>query len=424
MPSFTPIPPPPTDLQQLDSWLGGFTNWEKQTPLWADRRALGPSRCRNLLQRADLLPVTGPSIQVAGTKGKGSTVLWLEALLRQRGYPTAATLSPHLYCIEERIRIDGTELVAPSLLEGLANLHPHLCDPEQPEDSMPTFFDLWIALFIERATNAGDRWLLLEVGMGGPLDSTSAIAHDVGVLTTVDLDHRPILGDTIQEIAQEKASIARSGKPFIIADGEHAGIALEVATARGAIPCCVEDDDRIPAHVLFPQRLNGACALAALESVANMAPWNVEEVQLAVEDLHLPARLETIAGPAPLLLDGAHTPLSLAAFVDRFETYRDGHSGSILIGMLADKEIKLSLAPIASLDPPPRIITVTPPSPRALPAHTLSEIFDQFGLNTKTADHIDHGLDWLLKRAATGEPAAATGSMHLAGMIRSQWLSH
>ena len=421
MSSFTPIPPPPVDLQELDSWLGSFTNWEKQVPLSSDRRNLGPTRCRGLLERSDLLCPMGPSIQVAGTKGKGSTILWMETLLRQRGLPTAAMLSPHLSSIRERIRIDGSELTERSLIEGLGNLHPHLCDPADAENSIPTFFDLWTALFFERAKNAGDRYLLVEVGMGGPLDSTSAIHHDVGILTTVDLDHRPILGETIPEITREKAAISRRGKPFIIADGDHADIAMEVATSRHAKPILIADDDRIPSDVLPPQRRNGACALAALESLPQIDRWSPIEVKQAISDLHLPARLEIINGPPALLLDGAHTPLSLKAFVDRFETYRGCSCGTVLIGMLADKQVKLSLAAFTRLDPPPRIITVTPPSSRALPAGELSVIFHQMGLEAQPTDSISVGLEWLKKRAATSEAVAATGSMYLAGVIRQHW---
>lgn len=423
MSSFTPIPPPPSDFQDLDTWLGGFTNWEKQTPLSADRRALGPSRCRKLLQRAGLGEISGPAIQVAGTKGKGSTILWMEALLQQRGWPTAATLSPHLASIRERIRIDGIELSTASLIEGLENLHPHLCDPSDPENSVPTFFDLWTALFVERARAAGDRWLLVEVGMGGPLDSTSAISHDVGVLTTVDLDHRPFLGETIEEITREKASISTPGKPFIIADGSHASIAMEVATARGAKPIRVTDDERIPANILAPQRHNGACALAALESIPGIDRWNSEEVEQALTRLQLPARLEMIGEPQPLLLDGAHTPLSVEAFVDRFDAYRGSRCGTILIGMLADKEIELSLVPLTRLDPPAEIITISPPSPRGLSGAKLSTILDKLGLKSEPVHDIEMILVELKKRAATGEPIAATGSMHLAGMIRQHWLA-
>ncbi len=423
MDSFTSIPAPPADLQELASWLSSFTNWEKQAPLGADRRALGPSRCRGLLQRAGLLTAVGPTVQVAGTKGKGSTVLWMEALLRHRDCPTAATLSPHLVSIEERIRIDGQELAWPSLFEGLTNLHPYLIDPDQPQDSIPTFFDLWIALFIERAVSAGDRWLLLEVGMGGPLDSTSSVCHDVGILTTVDLDHRPILGDTIQEIAREKALIASRGKPFIIADGAHASDAADVAASRGAIAHIVKDDARIPAHYLYPQRLNGACALAALEKIEDVRPWTADEVRHAAQQLRLPARLEKLAGTVPLLLDGAHTPLSLAAFVERFECHRNGKPGSILLGMLSDKEIEQSLGALATLDPMPQIVTVTPDSPRALPAEQLSRILERLGVESMAMAEIPKAVDWLKEKAATGQPVAATGSMYLAGAVRTHWLS-
>ena len=425
MSNSTPIPPAPDLWEELEPWLATFTNWERQTPLASDRRSLGPSRCRSLLLRAGIAAPRGPVIQVAGTKGKGSTVLWMESLLGIKKLPSAATLSPHLETILERIRVDGKQLTEKQTLEGLKRLQPFLSPPE--EEAAPTFFDLWTALFVERAGERGDRWLLLEVVLGGPLDSTSAIPHDVAILTTVDLDHRAILGETIEEIATEKAGIATSGKPFIIATGPADAVSAAIARERGAAVQIVEEDHRIPASVCAPQRLNLACALAALEteepgrSDSPPLQWSCAEVAAVVDRIQLPGRLELIESPLPLLLDGAHTPASIDHFVTTFVEYRADHRGCLLLGMMADKDAHEIIDPIAAICPPPRIATVTTPSPRAASAGDLAALLHRRGLSPEVFDDPLHGFDWLKKQAADGKPTAATGSMHLAGWIRRLW---
>ncbi len=421
LPKSGQIPLPPQSLRDLDSWLGCFTNWERQAPLASDRRSLGPARCRALLDRAGVPAPSGPVIQVAGTKGKGSTVLWMESLLRVRAQPCAVTVSPHLESITERIRIDGSELSEAAIIEGLRWLHPHLIDEKSPDAHAPTFFDLWIALFIERAHRAGKRWLLLEVGLGGPLDSTCAIGHDVGVLTTVDLDHQAILGESTQEITREKSRIASAGKPFIIADGTDADLAVETAESQGAFPEVICDDVRLPTTVVAPQRLNAAVGLAALESVPGIKPWSVDEIHAAIDLIELPGRLELLSSPHPLLLDGAHTPLSLEAFAGCFQSYCGSESGALLLGMLQDKDATSSLASLTKLVPPPSIVSITVPSARALPASQLAEVLAGLGLDCLALDEPEQGLAWLMEKAATGVPAAATGSMLLAGWIRRHW---
>ncbi len=425
MSNSTPIPPAPDLWQELEPWLATFTNWERQTPLASDRRSLGPARCRALLHRAGISQPRGAVIQVAGTKGKGSTVLWLEALLGIKELPSAATVSPHLETILERIRVDGKQLTEKQTLEGLKNLQPFL--HSQEGDDTPTFFDLWTALFVERAGRRGDRWLLLEVGLGGPLDSTSAIPHDVGILTTVDLDHRAILGETIDEIATEKAGIATPGKPFIIAAGPGDSVSASIARKRGATVQIVEDDDRIPTSVSAPQRLNLSCALAALEreelsrSDSLRLQWSCDEIAAVVDRIQLPGRLELLESPVPLLLDGAHTPASVGHFVTKFVEHRAHHRGSLLLGMMADKDAHEIIDLIATICPPPRIGTVTTPSPRAMSAVDLAVLLQERGISPEVFDDPRQGVDWLKKQAADGKPTAATGSMHLAGWIRRLW---
>ncbi|NCF54694.1 MAG: hypothetical protein GWP41_00310 [Planctomycetia bacterium] len=428
------IPPPPENPHELESWLASFTNWEKQLPLGKEKRELGPTRCRLLLDRAQLDTRGTRVIQIAGSKGKGSTVLWLETLLSERGLSVGATTSPHLHSLEERIRIQQQPIPFQRLLKALKTLYPALLAGQSLGDPTPTFFDLWTVLFIQLALEEKCEVILLEVGLGGPLDSTTAIPHDVGVLTTVDLEHRDLLGDTIEEIAAEKSKISRSGFPFVISHGQHQKIALETAKERRALPILAKLDSRIPDSVPTHQKINASAALAALEVGDIYQAWSKEEVQQAWDLLELPGRLEIIPGDPPLLLDGAHTPASMAAFSEAFQKHRKSGDkgasakGAIVLGMLSDKEPLLTLQHLLDLEPFPDICTLTVPTKRGLSAEELAEVLKSM-LNNQIAHHSIHiakdpesAQEWLIKKAAIGEPIAATGSMYLAGLVRNSWL--
>ena len=432
------ISPPPDSPAGLPDWLASFTNWEKQLPLDWGRREWGPLRCRKLLDWAGLSTDSCKVIQVAGSKGKGSTVLWLEALLSIRGCETAALTSPHLISLEERIRICRNPVPFEKLLPGLHRLYPALLAGQAAGDPLPTFFDLWTALFIEIALSEKIPYLLLEVGLGGPLDSTTAIPHDVGILTTIDLEHTALLGDTCEEIAAEKSKIARDGKPLIIASGETSAVSSEVATSRGAIPVICERDPRIPEEVSAIQSTNASLALRALDHLCPESPLTSEETELAWNQLELQGRLEVVPGPPELLLDGAHTPASIRAFVDEFSRYRDrfnrqqGYTGSnlksgaLLLGMLRDKKPEETLSELKRLNPLPHICTLGIPVPRGMDGEAIAEalvpVTAASGITPVVAGSPEEGFDWLRKMAAIGEPIAATGSMYLAGMVRQAWL--
>ncbi|MGB1662304.1 MAG: bifunctional folylpolyglutamate synthase/dihydrofolate synthase [Planctomycetota bacterium] len=432
------ISPPPDSSEGLPDWLASFTNWEKQLPLDRGRREWGPLRCRKLLDRAGLETHSCKVIQVAGSKGKGSTVLWLEALLSVRGCKTAALTSPHLISLEERIRTCRHPVPFEKLLAGLHRLYPALLAGQAADDPLPTFFDLWTALYIEIALKEGVSHLLLEVGLGGPLDSTTAIPHDVGILTTIDLEHTTLLGDTCEKIAAEKSKIARDGKPLLIASGETSAVSAEIAASRGAIPVICDRDPRVPEEVSAIQSLNASLALRALDCFWPESPMTPEETTLAWNRLELPGRLEVVPGPPELLLDGAHTPASISAFVEEFSRHRDrfnlqqGHSGpaqksgALLLGMLRDKNPSETLAELKRLSPLPQICTLGVPVPRGMDGEAIAEVLVPITAGSGVAPVIagspEEGFDWLRKMAAIGEPIAATGSMYLAGMVRQAWL--
>lgn len=411
------MPPAPTAIEDLETFLAAFTNFETQQALPTDRRALGPARARALLEAARLLPPAQPVIQIAGSKGKGSTLLYLEALLRRRGHRPGSYSSPHLQRINERIRLDGRDSTDAEILDGIAAVHPAIAGCAHP----PTFFDLWTTLAAYLFRQADLSHAIFEVGLGGPLDSTTAVPHDVGVLTSIDLEHRQLLGDTHEAIATEKARIARPGKPFVIAEPmtSWGRAASAIAVEQGAQPIGVTRCSRIPAYLDDAWGTNLATALTIAEQALGLAPFDEAEMQNVVEETALPGRLEIIRNP-PILIDCAHTPRSMEVFYQALERWRDGRPVTILCGFLADKEWQEILEVFPDTDPIDWIIT-TPNARRRLdPEPLLRHLrgrFDSVGF----VEDPHSVIPFLRERATQGYAVAVTGSFHLAGLVRGHW---
>ena len=422
--STSQLPPLPADPQEIESYLSAFTNFEKEIPLSRHRRTLGPLRARSLLTEAGLLPPRAPVIQVAGTKGKGSMVLWMESLLEKRGVLTAAAISPHLEHLGERVRVGGRPSSPGQLLQALERLHPPLERLIEKDVSLrPTFFDLLTAAAIARADSEEVGAILLEVGLGGPLDSTSAVPHCCGILTCVDLDHCEFLGDSVEEIAREKAGIARKGMPFLIPESgaPWQAVARSVARQRGAKVMAVGIDSRVPSALVAPQRENLSLALQAIETTFAIQEFTREEIEALVVDTTLPGRLEEPSEKAPFLLDSAHTFLSLEAFTGRFESWREGRRGIVLLGMLSDKRWQGALAPLLALQQAPEIWLVAPPSRRAWDLAVAARFIEGRGVAIETWEDVEAALTALRRRSLAGDPVAVTGSVTLAGATRRWW---
>ncbi|MEE8141730.1 MAG: hypothetical protein V3T77_01390 [Planctomycetota bacterium] len=415
---------PPESAAEISLYLGAFTNYELLRKLPRSRRDLGPHRARQLLELLGLPPSGLPVIQVAGSKGKGSTVLWMEALLLARGARPGSYLSPHLEHRNERIRIAGQPVSDALVLQGLSELHPVLKQLQrQNPDLMPTFFDLWTVLALWTFARQGASHALLEVGLGGPLDSTSAIPHDVGILTSIDLEHQEELGATLLEIAREKARIARPGRPFIINDLRtcHGEAAAKAARSAGARVSGVPTKLRLPEQVAPPQDQNLATAVTALEALYTNRPIPTPEIDKAVASIQLPGRLEELPGPPPLLLDSAHTRLAMEYFRKHFRAWRGSRRGALLVGFLNGKNWQDALQGFAAEARELHWIVTCPDPRRGLDPTKIAGFLAPWQADVVTVLEPQRALEKLLERATRATPVAVTGSFYLAGRARSFW---
>ena len=191
---------------------------------------LGLERVSQVADTLGLLPLSSPVVTVAGTNGKGSTVAVLESLLRECGFRPGAFTSPHFLRFNERIRVDGNEAQDEQLIAAFEAI-------EGVRDGVSlTYFEFSTLAALMVFEREEVDYVLLEVGLGGRLDSANMVDADIAVITSIDLDHQDWLGDTRGVIAREKAGIMREGKPVVIADPEPPGELLEVARDRAAGP--------------------------------------------------------------------------------------------------------------------------------------------------------------------------------------------
>jgi dihydrofolate synthase/folylpolyglutamate synthase len=200
-------------LAEAEAWLEGLINLER-SPAELRRARLSLAPVQSLLARI-AEPQRGLHVlHIAGSKGKGSTALLSEALLRAAGLSTGTFTSPHLERWTERFRIDGREVPGDALGAAIGALRPHV-DALRSSSEPPSFFDVTTAAAFQLFAEARVDVAILEVGLGGRLDSTNVVTPAVSCITSIELEHTDKLGDTLAAIAGEKAGIAKRGVPLV-----------------------------------------------------------------------------------------------------------------------------------------------------------------------------------------------------------------
>jgi dihydrofolate synthase/folylpolyglutamate synthase len=292
---------------RLLTLLSGLSNYERTRP---QSREWSLENMERLVEWPELPPLEGKAVQIAGSKGKGTTALYLECLARSAGLGVGTYLSPHLHHVTERVRLDARPVSSQVLLEALEPL----LDWARAAGIEATYFEALTAAALLVFARAGVDLAVFEVGLGGRFDATTAIPVDATILTGIELEHTEILGGSIAAIAAEKAAILRPQKPALVAaTGEALAVVRETAHRVGA-----------PLHVLG-EDFGGSLRLApgasrfeapALELAAACLGQLFPDRTLSLEPPprpELPGRFEVVesADGWPFVLDGAHTPESL-----------------------------------------------------------------------------------------------------------------
>ena len=392
-------------------------------------------------------------IHVAGTNGKTSTSRMIDSIVRSLGLRTGLYTSPHLTSVTERIRVDGRPLGDDQFIALYREIRPlvEMVDQRSVGEGGPrmTFFEVVTGMAFAAFADAPVDVMILEVGMGGTWDATNVADADVAVVMPVGLDHTDWLGETIAQIAAEKAGIVTEGCQVVLAHQEPA--AAEVLLRRcaesgatvaregsefgvmgsllavGGQQVSIQglyaryDDVFLPVHGVH-QAGNAACAVAAVEALTGRA-LDGEALGQALIETDTSGRLEVLRTGPTIMIDAAHNPAGARVLADSLERSFDFASVIAIVAVLQEKDAEGFLA---ELDPAVTDIIVTGnSSPRALPTTVLAAVAEEIvgAHRLHTAEDLPAALDLAValadERASRGPVGiVATGSVVTAGDVR------
>ncbi|HTZ44109.1 MAG TPA: folylpolyglutamate synthase/dihydrofolate synthase family protein [Jatrophihabitans sp.] len=425
---------------------------------WGEAK-IGPSRDR--IEK--LLDVLGEpqrsyrTIHVTGTNGKTSTARMIDELLRAFGLRTGRYTSPHLSSMTERIVLDGEPVSDRVFAEAYAELEPYLELVDAGADLRMTFFEALTGLALAIFADAPVDVAVVEVGMGGEWDATNVLQSPIAVITPIGLDHTEYLGETLAEIATEKAGIIHPGASAILASQPAEAAAellrraadVQAAVAREGLEFGVLDRSLavggqlltlqglggayeqvfLPLHGAY-QAQNAACALAAVEAFfgagAQSGPIDVETVRAAFAAVTSPGRLEPVRSAPTVLVDASHNPAGMIATV---QALGEGFDFRRLIGVVAMLEGKDVAGALEILEPAlDEIVVSQNSSPRALDVDELAALaVEVFGEDRVTVEpRLDDALEAAVRLAEesadgvlSGSGVLVTGSVVTAGEART-----
>lgn len=396
----------------------------------------GLERTQELLERMGNPEKSLRFVHIAGTNGKGSTAAMTASILRQAGYTTGLYTSPYILRFHERMQVNGVEISDEELADVTEFVRPYA---EAMADH-PTEFELVSCIAFEYFKRKGCDIVVLEVGMGGELDSTNVIdTPEVAVITNIGLDHTEYLGDTLEKVASAKAGIIKSGgtavlyrsTPSVEAVFENRCKEVGAALVKADFDALHSISHDLSGQVFdaagYPaielpllgehQMKNTAVVLAAI-GVLQSKGYHIteEQVRKGLATVSWPGRFEVLRKSPLFLVDGGHNPQCIESLTANIRSYLNGRPLTILTGVLADKDFHCmysNVAPFAR-----EFVTVTPDSPRSLSAVELKAYLEQFGKPVTAMDTIEDGVRKAMELAGPDGVVLAYGSLYMVGAIQ------
>ncbi len=375
---------------------------------------LGLSNMQRLVGELNLPADPMKVVHVAGTNGKGSACAFVESILRATGEKTGLFSSPHLVSFCERIRIDGLPVDKSSVAAGINDLRK-LTAEWHPQ---PTFFEIATALALRIFNLEGIGTAVMEVGLGGRLDSTNVLTPTVCAITPIGLDHQHILGESLGRIAHEKAGILKPGVAAVSAPqpDEAREVLEKQALAVGATLRFISEPWTASKVSLAGnhQRWNAALAVAALQSGGFKIPENA--IREGLEGTVWRARFERIKGPgqADIIVDGAHNADSVGALLQTWREMFDNTKPVIICAMAANKDIATIIARLAEIAGHFIFPVIHTMRKTACPEDLTRLVPDE--IPSLVTDTLTEALE---RARLDGRPILVAGSLFLAGEMLS-----
>ena len=375
-------------------------------------------------------------VHVAGTNGKGSCAAMTASILKAAGYKTGLYTSPYLYRFNERMQIGGKEIEDDVLAELVTRVKPIA---EAMEDH-PTVFELMTVTALLWYKEAGCDIVVLEVGLGGRLDATNVIAApECAVIMNIGLDHTEILGDTLEQIAFEKAGILKPGTEAVLFQQtqsvtevvqkrcdelgitlhipDFTAIKVEFDSLYGQTFTYKGESYALP--LLGAHQLKNAATVLEVVEVLRSRGWKLEQsdVEHGLYAVHWPGRFELLSEEPLFVVDGGHNPQCAQTVRDNLLRYFPDKRRILLLGVLRDKDYP-ALTEILN-EAADEYICITPDSHRALPAGELADFLNRYNKPVAVCDSIRDGVSLALDRSDEGSVVCAVGSLYSVGEIRA-----
>ncbi|OVE85540.1 dihydropteroate synthase [Natronolimnobius baerhuensis] len=388
-------------------------------------------------------------VQIAGSNGKGSTARMLERTLREAGLSVGLYTSPHLEDLRERVRVDGRKIPRSAVCAYVADIQEYVTKRAADGES-PTFFEAMTAMALWHFGNEDVDVAVLEVGIGGKLDATSVVDPIASAVTSVTLEHTGILGDTVEEIARDKAHVAPADAPLVTGvtgaaleairdvagevvtvggvDGSESGtrrarpdvrVAYDGLTNHTEAGVSITADDwDLQTRVPLPGEHQAENAGIAATLARQVTAVSSADIARGVRNAHWPGRFEVMGTDPLVVLDGAHNPGACEQLAATLEQYAYDDL-TLVFGAMHDKDHR-EMAD--ALPTPDSVVAAEPSLERAEDPAVLADVFEDAGVpDVRTESAVTDALETALVDADPNDCVLVTGSLFAVAEARSRW---
>lgn len=407
-------------------WWYSMQYEELMTIIQSKRRfgqAYGRDVTREMMSLLGYPEIGMQIIHIAGTNGKGSTAAFVSSILQAAGFVVGQFTSPHLIRFTERIRICGKEISK----EDVVRLGQKIL--ELPMTLEYTMFDICLGIAILYFREQGCDYVVLETGLGGAKDSTAGLKQVPLVcgITNIGLDHTAVLGETLEEIADQKAGILKPGTRLVLGKmDEKARNVIEKRARELMVPFQNVDNlltkistYKIRLNGLF-QRENAALAVGIVEAVFHKKSGYLSEevIRRGLEETRWPGRMEVLSEHPFVMVDGAHNPQGVEALFNSLKAMYPGEKFVFLVGVMADKDYAAMMARM--LPAAECFLTAAADSTRSLQSDELAELLVQMGAKARSFDGLPPALEKAMEWGRIkNRRVIAFGSLYFIGEVKS-----
>ncbi len=422
----------------------GMVDYERPATIPGGRARYDLERIGALLEMLGSPHLGVPTVHVAGTKGKGSTTAMVASILNAAGCSTGLFTSPHLHTFRERIRVGGQPIPEDEFAGLVEALWPAVEEMRRAGHGRVTVFELLTAMAFRCFRERGVGAQVIEVGLGGRLDSTNVVQPLACGITSLGLDHTEVLGDTLAEIAMEKAGIIKRGVPVVCAPQrpEALRVVQDVCQAQGSSLTLAGEDIRwspesakldgqtftlettrgtyrLSVPLLGEHQLeNAAVAVGLVEALAGGGiDVSREAIEEGLRRVEWPCRLEVLSREPLVIADGAHNPHSAGRLVEAMRSLVPGRRLTLVVGVSRNKDVDGVAFELSRLSPA-EVVATRSRHPRSAQPELLAREFERYGARARTAGSVAEAVEEAVASASDDDVVLVTGSLFVAAEAR------